>query len=104
MNNHILSTHTWVSLSNEQRARVRELFNIPRSSHVVVNDGHIETDGTTSEDFKHLTVGKMQDYLHIDSEDFLKLFDMVLSRIQDEIEGTVVEQVEKTDAKTKKSK
>ncbi len=79
--------HSWVSLSSEQRARVRALFAIPRSSHVIVNDGRIETDGTTTEDFKHLTTEKMQDYLKDDSEDFYKLFDKVVARIQDEIEG-----------------
>ena len=105
MNQHILSMHTWVSLSNEQRYRIRALFDIPRSSHVVVNDGRIETDGTTAEDFKHLTIEKMQEYLHdFDCEDFHKLFDRVLEKVQDEIEGKVVEQVEEKHAKTKKDK
>jgi hypothetical protein len=84
---HILSMHTWVSLSNEQRNRIRHLFNIPRSSHVMVNDGVIETDGTTPEDFKQLTVYKMKAYLNSDSDDFHKLFDMVLAKVQDAIEG-----------------
>lgn len=99
--------HTWTSLSAEQRLRIRALFDIPRSSHVVVNDGRMETDGTTNEDFKHLTTEKMQAYLGSDSTDFHRLFDMVLSRVQDEIEGKpatlVTSPNPKTDAK-KKSK
>jgi hypothetical protein len=92
MNNHILSMHTWVSLSNEQRHKIRAIFNIPRSSHTVVNDGRIETDGTTTEDFKALSVEKMKEYLKSDSDDFHKLFDMVLARVVDELEGKVYEE------------
>lgn len=107
----ILSTHMWVSLSSEQRNKIRQLFSIPRSSHVIVDDGKIVTDGTTTEDFKHLTVEKMQEYLKDDSTDFHKLFDKVLSRVQDEIEGkpfieTLVEitsTISVTDVKTKKN-
>ncbi len=87
MNNPILSMHTWVTLPSEQRARIRALFAIPRSGHVVVNDGVIETDGTSVDDFRHLTTEKMQTYLKDDSTDFYKLFDKVVARIQDEIEG-----------------
>lgn len=83
----LISTHTWVSLSTEQRARFRLLFNIPRSSHVVVNDGRIETDGTTVQDLSSLTIEKMKEYLKEDSNDFHYLFDKSLARIQDEIEG-----------------
>ncbi len=109
----LISTHTWVSLDTEQRARIRALFSIPRSSHVVVNDGRVETDGTTVEDLKHLTVDKMKEYLKEESTDFHYLFDKVLSRVQDEIEGKafieVVEEPIKSakpikNAKTKKSK
>ncbi len=98
----LISTHTWLSLSVEQKARLRLLFNIPRSSHVVVNDGRIETDGTTVQDLQNLTVEKMKEYLKEESTDFHYLFDKVLARVQDEIEGKLfVEPV--TNAKTKKN-
>ena len=87
--NPILSLHTWISLPNELRYKLREIFSIPRSSNTVVNDGVIETDGVTPEDIGHLTVEKMQDYLGETSEDFHKLFDMVVARLNDELEGKV---------------
>lgn len=101
---HIISMHTWVSLSSELRNRIRTAFNIPRSSHVIVSDGKIETDGTTNEDFKHLTVEKMQVFLDDTSTDFHKLFDKVVAKIQDEIEGKVIIPKETKNAKTKKTK
>lgn len=92
----ILSMHLWVSLSNEQRIRIRSLFSIPRSQHVQVDDGKVITDGTTAEDFKALTIEKMQTYLNSPETDFHKLFDLVVVKVQNEIEGkpeTVVEVV-----------
>lgn len=83
----ILSMHMWTTLSSEQRSRVRTLFSIPRSSHVEVVDGRIQTDGTTPKDFESLTVEKMKEYLKSQSDDFHALFDLVIARVQDEIEG-----------------
>lgn len=85
--NPILSISMWVSLPTEVRYKIRSLFSIPRSSNTVVSDGHIETDGTTTEDFKHLTIAKMQEYLDQDITDFHKLFDMVVAKVTDDIEG-----------------
>lgn len=81
----IISLSMWVSLPNEVRYRIRGLFNIPRSSNTIVSDGRIESDGTTNEDMKQLTVEKMQEYLDSSSTDFHKLFDEVVARVNDEI-------------------
>ncbi len=83
--NPILSTHTWVSLPNEVRYKLRSLFQIPRSSNTVVDDGVIITDGTTNEDLQELTTDKMQDYVGSTSTDFHKLFDLTVSQVKDEI-------------------
>lgn len=80
-----MSIHAWVSLPNEVRYRIRAIFNIPRSSNTVVNDGAIETDGTTYEDFKALTIEKMQEYLGSTDTDFHKLFDEVVAKVNDEL-------------------
>jgi len=90
----------WTSLSNEQRNRIRVLFKIPRSRNTEVNDGHIVSDGTTPEDFKALTIEKMQVYLNdTSSTDFHKLFDRVIAKVQDDIEGKpIIVPVEPTPA------
>ncbi len=100
--NPILSLHTWVSLPNEVRHRIRATFSIPRSSNTVVNDGRLETDGTTNEDFKHLTVSKMQEYLDTEVDDFHKLFDLVVAKVTDEMLNPVTPKPSKKDAKKEK--
>lgn len=89
----ILNNHIWISLSNEMRYRLRVIFNIPRSSNTSVNDGVIETDGTTTEDFKHITIEKMQTYVSSTETDFHKLFDMTVAKINDELNPTVKEEI-----------
>lgn len=88
--NPILSMSMWVSLSSEQRNRIRTIFKIPRSGSVEVQDARIVTDGTTPRDFESLTIQKMQEYLGDTSTDFHKLFDKVIARVQDDIEGKSV--------------
>ena len=89
----ILSMGMWTSLSNEVRYRVRVAFNIPRSSTVEVNDGVVVSDGTTPEDFKALTIEKMQTYLSDTSNDFHKLFDKVVAKINEDMLGKKQETV-----------
>lgn len=86
MNQPILSLHTWVNLPADVRTCVRNLFDIPRSSNVMVNDGKLDTDGTTPEDFKALTVEKMQLFTGETTSDFHMLFDKTLEKIQGDIE------------------
>jgi len=94
MSTPIISIHAWVALPNEVRYRIRAIFNMPRSSNTVVNDGVIETDGTTYEDFKTLTIEKMQAYLGNTETDFHKLFDGVVAKINDELSPKVAVIVE----------
>ncbi len=78
---HILNLHTWVSLPNEVRFKIRTLFRIPCSGNAHVDDGRLMTDGTSPDDFKALTIEKMQDYLKSTETDFHKLFDGVVASI-----------------------
>lgn len=87
--NIILNIYHWVNLPLEVRTRIRALFNLPRSSNTVVNDGKLETDGTTVEDFKHLTIEKMQKFLHSDLTDFHKLFDLTVAQVLEDIENKI---------------
>lgn len=89
-NQPLLSLHTWVSLPNEVRQRIRNHFQIPQSSHVMVSDGVLETDGTTPEDFKHLSISKMQEYTGNESTDFHVQFGLVVDKINEEISPTPV--------------
>ena len=82
-----VSIGSWVSLPSEVRSRIRTLFEIPKSSTVDVIDGVIATDGVTHEDFKVLTVEKMQKYLGDESTDFYKLFDKVVATVMEELMG-----------------
>ena len=75
----------WVSLPNEVRHRIRKIFSIPQSSNVIVSDGRIESDGTTNEDLRKLTILKMQEYLVDDSSDFHKLFDKTVAKVNEEL-------------------
>lgn len=86
---HTISLNTWVELPNPIRYKIREIFNIPRSSNTMVVDGMIESDGTTHEDIQHLTIEKMQKYLGDASEDLHVLFDKVVARVNDELQGRV---------------
>jgi hypothetical protein len=86
----ILSMGMWVSLPTEVRHRVRVAFNIPRSATVDVNDGVVVSDGTTPEDFKALTIEKMQTFLGDTSNDFHKLFDKVVAQVNEELMGKTI--------------
>lgn len=81
----VLNIGMWVSLSQEVRNKVRSIFDIPRSGNVEVIDGRIQTDGTTYEDLKFLTVEKMQKYTGDTHTDFHKLFDKVLVKVNEEL-------------------
>ena len=89
----ILSMGMWVSLSNEVRHRIRVAFNIPRSSTVDVNDGVVVSDGTTADDFKALTIEKMQNFVDSESNDFHKLFDAVVAKVNEDMLGKKQENI-----------
>ena len=99
----------WVSLSQDVRNKIRGVLGIPRSGNVSVLDGRIETDGTTFEDFQHLTIEKMQEYTGDTHTDFYKLFDAVLAKVKEELNPIgkvdvippVVEAKKKVNAKKK---
>lgn len=84
---HTISLNTWVALPNEVRYRMRDIFNIPRSTNTMVIDGTIESDGTTHEDIQALTVEKMQKYAGSDSQNLHELFDITVAKVNDELQG-----------------
>lgn len=78
----ILSMTTWLSLKTETRQALRDIFNIPRSSYVEVNDGRVYSDGTSLIDLMSLTADKMQEYLKSKETDFYVLFNKVVKHIE----------------------
>jgi len=90
MSQPILSLGVWVSLPTEVRNRIRAVFSIPKSEATEVNDGRIVSDGTSYNDLATLTTEKMQAYLEDSGNDFHKLFDKVVAKINDELYPSVV--------------
>lgn len=84
--NPILSVANWLTVPSEIRERLRNIFGIGRSSHTIVNEGKIESDGTTYQDLQALTIEKMQRYLSSDSTDFIKLFNEIVDLINNQIQ------------------
>jgi len=85
----LLNLHTWVSLPNDVRYRIRRDFQMPLSGSVLVSDGVIETDGTTPADMSHLTIEKMQKYVNSTIEDFNKLFDLVVEKVMNDLSPSI---------------
>lgn len=81
--NNSLSTHDWLQLSPQVRAKLIEIFQIPRSGVGHVNytgkGAEITSDGHTHEDLKAISIAGMQKYLVSSETDFAKLFDGVLT-------------------------
>lgn len=77
-----LTIPQWLSLTAEQRASLKVLFQIPRSSGTLVEDNRVVTDGYTHPDLAHITVEKMQDFTgKTKEEDFYKLFSLTLEKV-----------------------
>lgn len=77
-----LSVSQWLTLSSEVRAKLKEIFNIPRSSVGNVNytgkGPQITSDGHTYEDLKAISIENMQKYLGRLDTDYFDLFNAVL--------------------------
>lgn len=80
-----LPTHEWLKLPMEVRVKLREIFNIPKSEGARVVNNTVESDGHTFRDLQALTVEKMQSYLDSKGDDFVKLFDEVLAKVDAEL-------------------
>lgn len=90
-----LNTVQWISLPLEIRAKLVEIFNIPRSASTEVENNTVVTDGYTHKDLAVITVEKMQAFL-LDTveEDYFKLFHRVLDAIKPAAEVLKDETVE----------
>lgn len=83
-----LTTSQWLGLNPETKAKLKEIFAIPKSSGsrlVQMNGvGHLESDGHTMADLAAVTLEKMSSYLGLASTptDFYGTFDLVIEKIE----------------------
>ncbi len=82
----------WLRLPMTTRARLAEIFGIPRSKGTIVEDNEVVSDGYTIEDLQNITVQKMKVYLDSDLDEFVPLLDQVIARIDDETEPEVTDE------------
>lgn len=75
----------WLALPIEVRQKLKYIFNIPRSEGTNVVDGRVVSDGHTHRDLAYITIPAMQEYVTSTSDDFLSLFEEVVTKIQTEI-------------------
>ena len=93
----ILSNATWLMLSREERAWLRDTFEIPRSGSTEVLDQQIICDGTMIEDLMELTVEKLQEFLKSEETDLYALLDEALEVYHNPIKELVKAESEMKD-------
>lgn len=84
----------WLSLPPEARHQLVTLFDIPRSGRTVVeyrSTGAVVTsDGYTAADLQAISLPRMQSLLNSDSDNFYKLFEVVVLNLDALLGGTFV--------------
>lgn len=80
----LLAYNTWLSLPRETRAKLTQLFNIPRTGENIVRtasvspqgniQGEVTSDGHSAKDLYAITIEKMQKLTGNDSDNFHRLF------------------------------
>lgn len=82
----LVTQYHWLQLPYELRSVLVEVFNIPKSSGVVMQDSKVLTDGYTQEDLKHITTDKMKEYVGTDVDvDFNELFELTIKKAETEL-------------------
>lgn len=89
-----LSPNQWLQIPMEIRAKLREIFNIPRSKGNILEGNVIKSDGHTFEDLAVITVEGMQRFTGSDNTDFMSLFNVTVNQIEDLIEPSVAQEPE----------
>lgn len=85
----LLSGSVWLSLPQETRAKIAELFDIKKSGNVYVvngaNGAEVQSDGYTYKDLSVITLERMQEITGSKSENFYHLFKNIVAIVQDEV-------------------
>lgn len=83
-----LTQTQWLALSAPVKARLKEIFAIPRSEGTHMVDNRVLSDGHNHRDLSLITIEKMQDYLghpRKEGEPFYDVFEQVLARVEYEL-------------------
>lgn len=80
-----VSYQIWLKLPGDIRAKLVQMFHIPRSGSTVVDYGFngttVVSDGFKPEDIEAITLEKMQAVMDTDSTDFYGLFEEIILNI-----------------------
>jgi hypothetical protein len=79
-----LTIPQWLDLPFEVRQEFKRIFKLPRSTGSQVVNNEVVCDGHTHKDLAEISVEKMQAFLQSKEEDFWKLFDAALQKLQDD--------------------
>ena len=71
----------WLSLPNNIRQKMVEIFEIPRSGDTEVLGSQLICDGYFEEDLQEITLKKLQEYLDNYSEDYFYLLNLTLNKL-----------------------
>jgi hypothetical protein len=74
----------WLCLSPRERMRMIEIFSIPKSEGVVMQDNTILSDGHTVKDLRAISIETMQKYLGSQETEFYRLLEAVKNKIAEE--------------------
>jgi len=105
--NPTLSTNQWLTLKPEIRAKLIEIFKIPRTGigHInyTASGPEVTSDGHTYSDLGVITVEAMQKYLHSTNEDFFELFNVITKLLEspEQFTDTPVTLVKETEEQIK---
>jgi hypothetical protein len=95
----LLSQHVWLSLSQDTRRKIAELFGLTKSGQPMVNIGaygaEVISDGYSVGDFVPITINKMNEILGTESKDFYELFDKIVDKVENPLINILGEDGEK---------
>jgi hypothetical protein len=71
----------WISLPQETRAKLVEMFNLKRDVGVEVVNNTVVCDGYSNVALSSISIPVLQEYTKLETEDFMSLFSFVLESI-----------------------
>lgn len=92
-----LSQSVWLSIPSETRAKLVTLFEFPEKGSVQTmygpNGPEVISDGYGYDHLKLITLGKMNEILGIETNDFYAAFNLLITHIDKPEEVVVIEEI-----------